>query len=184
MELKSRGGEKTISKMEPSVSSDQELRLAARAVNMTAEDGRLRAELALRETRQHRAWKERWPCRVDGAVYIVSLYDLYIVSYDSFFRTGIVYSSSSRYQVPEFFPGYVHTRSSPSPESESSALERRTQARALFTRFGDGQYAVTSRTSSRTRARIRVARLHSIYWYIQQRYTRYICIYKLSLIHI
>ena len=93
--LNSRGGEKTISKMEPSVSSDQELRLAARAVNMTAEDGRLRAELALRETRQHRAWKERWPCRVDGAVYIVSLYDLYIVSYDSFFRTCLLYTSDA-----------------------------------------------------------------------------------------
>ena len=174
-ELKTRDGAKTISEMEASVSSEQELRLAARAVNMTADDGRLQAELALREARQHRAWKERWPCRVDGAAYIVSLY---IASYVALFRTGVVNSSSSRYQVPGFFPGYVHTRSSPSPEPESSALERRTRARALFTRFGDGRYAVTRRTSSRTRARIRVARLHSIYWYIQQRYTRYVRIYR------
>ena len=103
-------------------------------------------------------------------------------SFVCLFRTGVVYSSSSRYQVPDFFLGHVHTRSSPSPESGSSALERRTQARALFTRFGDGQYAVTSRTSSRTRARIRVARLHSIYWYVQRRYTRYICIYEVGVI--
>ena len=146
-ELKSRDGAKTISEKEASVSSEQELRLAARAVNMTAEDGSLQAELALREARQHRAWKERWPCHVDVAVYIVSLH---IASYVAFFRTGIVYSSSSRYQVPGYFPAYVHTRSSPSPESESSALERRIRARALFTRFGDRRYAVTRRTSSRT----------------------------------
>ena len=48
-ELKSLDVAKTVSEMEASVSSEQELRLAARAVNMTAEDGRLQAELALRE---------------------------------------------------------------------------------------------------------------------------------------
>ena len=118
-ELKSRDRAKTISEMEASVSSEQQLRLAARAVNVTKEDGGLRWELALREARQHRAWKERWPCHVDGAVYIVSLY---IASYVAFFRTGTnAYSSSGRYQVPGFFPGYVHTRSSPSPEPESRA---------------------------------------------------------------
>ena len=154
VELKSRDGAKTISEMEASVPSEQEHRLAARAVDMMAEDGRLQVELALREARQHQAWKEEWPCHVDGAVYIVSLY---IASYVAFFRTGIVYGSSSRYQVPGFPPGYVHTRSSPSPEPESSALERGSRARALFTRFGDGRYAVTRRTSSRTRA----ARLHA-----------------------
>ena len=63
-ELKSRDGAKTISEMEASVSSEQQLRLAARAVNVTEEDGGLQAELALREARQHRAWKERWPCHV------------------------------------------------------------------------------------------------------------------------
>ena len=169
-ELKSCDGAKTMSEMEASVPSEQELRLAAEAVNMKAEGERLQAELALRVERQHRAWKEQWPCNVDGAVYIMSLY---IASYVAFFRTGIVYSSSSRYQVPGVFPGYVHTRSSPSPEPESSALERRTRARALFARFGDGQYAITRRTSSRTRAPIRVARLQSIYWYMQQSYTIY-----------
>ena len=107
-EWKSRDGAKTVSEMEASVSSEQELRLATRAVNITAEDGMLQAELALREARQHRAWKERWPCHVDGAVYIVSLF---IASYVvAFFRAGIVYSNSSRYQVSGYFPGYVHTR--------------------------------------------------------------------------
>ena len=72
-ELKSRDGAKTISEMEASVSSEQQLRLAARAVNVTEEDGGLQAELALREARQHRAWKERWPWHVDGAIYTVSL---------------------------------------------------------------------------------------------------------------
>ena len=47
-ELKSRDGAKTISEMEASVLSEQELGLAARAVNM-AEDGKLQAEFALRE---------------------------------------------------------------------------------------------------------------------------------------
>ena len=83
-EWKSRDGAKTVSEMEASVSSEQEVRLADRTVNMTAGDGRLQPELALREARQHRAWKEQWPCHVDGAVYIVSL------SYVAFFRTGIV----------------------------------------------------------------------------------------------
>ena len=39
VELKSRDGAKTISEMEASVPSEQELRLAARAVDMMAEDG-------------------------------------------------------------------------------------------------------------------------------------------------
>ena len=64
-ELKSRDGAKTISETEASVSSEQELSLAPRAVNMTAEDGRLQAELSRREARQHRAWEERWPGHVD-----------------------------------------------------------------------------------------------------------------------
>ena len=67
-------------------------------------------------------------------------------------------ADSSRYQVPGF-PGYMHMRSNPSPEPESCALELWARARALLTRFGEGRYAVTHRTSSRTRARIRVARL-------------------------
>ena len=64
-EWKSRDGAKTVSEMEASVSSEQELSLAPRAVNMTAEDGRLQAELSRREARQHRAWEERWPGHVD-----------------------------------------------------------------------------------------------------------------------
>ena len=64
--------------MEAGVSSVQELRFAARAVNMTAEDGRLQAKLALREARQHRAWKERSPWQVDGTAYIVSLYIAFV----------------------------------------------------------------------------------------------------------
>ena len=39
------------------------------------------------------------------------------------------------------------------------AIEPEARARALLTRFGDGRFAVTHRTCSRTRARIRVARL-------------------------
>ena len=54
-ELNTFDGAKTISEMEASVSSEQELRLVARAVNMTAEADRLQAELALRGARQHRA---------------------------------------------------------------------------------------------------------------------------------
>ena len=105
-ELKSRDGAETICEMEASVSSEQEVRLADRTVNMTAGDGRLQPELALREARQHRAWKEQWPCHVDGAVCIVSLY---IYTYVAFFRTGnVVYSSNSWYQVTGIFPdGYV-----------------------------------------------------------------------------
>ena len=147
-ELKSCDGAKTMSEMEASVPSEQELRLAAEAVNMKAEGERLQAELALRVERQHRAWKEQWPCNVDGAVYIMSLY---IASYVAFFRTGIVYSSSSRYQVPGVFPGYVHTPSNPSPDPDLSALEHRTRTRAPFNRFG---YAVSRQISSRTRAPI------------------------------
>ena len=168
-ELKNRDAAKTVPEMEASASSEKDLRLGAEPVDMKAEDERLQVELALRAARQHGAWKERWPCHVHGAVYTVSLYT---ASYVALFRTGIVYSSSSRYQVPRFFLGYMHTRWSPSPEPESSALERRTRARALFTRLRDGRYAVTRRTSSRTRAPIRFARLQSIYWYIQQRYIR------------
>ena len=54
-ELKSHDAAKTISEMEASVSSEKELRLAAEAVNMKAEDERLQAELVLRAARQHRA---------------------------------------------------------------------------------------------------------------------------------
>ena len=49
--LKSRDAAKTNSEMEASVSSEKELRLAAEAVNMKAEDERLQAELALRGAR-------------------------------------------------------------------------------------------------------------------------------------
>ena len=61
---------------------------------------------------------------------------LYIASCVAFFRTVIVYSSNNRYQVPGFFPGYVHTlrtrvrdprssppRSSLGSEPESSSLD-------------------------------------------------------------
>ena len=54
-EFKIRGAAKNISEMEASVSSEKELRLAAEAVNMKAEDERLQAELVLRAARQHRA---------------------------------------------------------------------------------------------------------------------------------
>ena len=113
---------------------------------------------------------------------------LYIASYVAFFRTGTnAYSSSGRYQVPGFFPGYVHTRSSPSPEPESrarvpspsplrSSVGPEPEPSSLDSEMDDT--LVTRRTSSRTRARIRVAWLHSIYWYIQQRYTRYIYMYR------
>ena len=70
------------------MSSEKELKLAAEAVNMKAGDERLQAELALRAARQHRAWKERWPCHVDGAVYLIA--SLCIDSYVASFRTGIV----------------------------------------------------------------------------------------------
>ena len=50
-ELKSRDAARTISEMEASVSSEKELRLAAEAVNMKAQDERLQAELALRGAR-------------------------------------------------------------------------------------------------------------------------------------
>ena len=108
---------------------------------MTADDRKLQAELAMRGARQHGSWKERWPCHVDGAVSILSLY----IQLRIFFRTGNVNSSSSstRYQVPGFFPGYMRMRSSPSPKPVSRALELRTRARALLTRFGDGRYAVS-----------------------------------------
>ena len=53
---------------------ERELRPAAEAVEMKVEDERLQAELALRADRQHRAWKERCPCHVDGVFYIVSIY--------------------------------------------------------------------------------------------------------------
>ena len=67
-ELKSRDAAKTISELEATMSLEKQLRLAAEAVKMKAEDERLQAELALRAERQHRAWKERWPWHVDGAV--------------------------------------------------------------------------------------------------------------------
>ena len=73
-ELKSRDEAKTISEMEARLSSEKEIRLVAEVVKMKAEDERLQAEWALRAERQHRAWTERWPCHVDGAVYIASLY--------------------------------------------------------------------------------------------------------------
>ena len=92
-ELKSRYEAKAISEMEASVASEKELRLAAAAVNMRAEDEMLQAKLALRGERQHRAWKERWPCHIDGAVYIMPLYNALQVT---FIRTGVVYSSNSR----------------------------------------------------------------------------------------
>ena len=59
--------------MEASVPWEKASKLTAEAVKMKAEDEGLHAVLALRAERQHRAWKERWPCPVDGAVYLVSL---------------------------------------------------------------------------------------------------------------
>ena len=56
--------------MEASVSL--ELRLAAEAVTMKAEAEGFRRNGHCRQ-RQHRAWKERWPWHVYGAVYIVPL---------------------------------------------------------------------------------------------------------------
>ena len=74
-ELKSRDATNFAFEMDASVSSEKELKLAAEAFRMKAKEERLQqAELALRAERQHRAWKERWPCHADGAVYIVSLY--------------------------------------------------------------------------------------------------------------
>ena len=122
-ELKSRDAAKSISEMEASVSSEKGLRLAAGAVNMKAEDERLHAKLAMRAARQHRAWKERWPCHVDGAVYsyIVSLY---IASYVAFLCTGIVCSSSSRYQVQEYaLEPESRARVEPEPSSLDSEMD-------------------------------------------------------------
>ena len=70
--LKNRDAANFFSEMDASVSLEKELRLAAEGVRMKAEEERLQqAELALRGERQHRAWKERWPCHADGAVYII-----------------------------------------------------------------------------------------------------------------
>ena len=70
--LKNRDAANFCSEMDASVSLETELRLAAEGVRMKAEEERLQqAELALRGERQHRAWKERWPCHADGAVYII-----------------------------------------------------------------------------------------------------------------
>ena len=127
-ELKSRDGAKTISEMEASVLSEQELRLAAGAVNMTAEDGRLQAELSLREARQHRAWKERWPCHVDG-LHCVAIVCCFL-SY-RYCIPGTAVAAGIRHQ--DISPGKcVRTRarvpspsplrSSVGPESEPSSL--------------------------------------------------------------
>ena len=81
----------------------------------------------------------RWSC-LDCAA---------IASYVAPFRTGSVCSRKSKYPVPGTSPGYVYTRSSPSPEPESSALESRTRSRVVFSRVGDRRYAVTPLTLSR-----------------------------------
>ena len=70
--LKNRDAANFFSEMDASVSLEKELRLAAEGVRMKAEEERLQqAELALRGERQHGAWKGRWPCHADGAVYII-----------------------------------------------------------------------------------------------------------------
>ena len=64
-ELTSRYAAERISEMEAIV-SEKELRLAAEAVNLKAEDERLQAELAPRAAQQRSAWKERRPYRWRG----------------------------------------------------------------------------------------------------------------------
>ena len=132
-ELKSRDAAIFFPEMDASVSSEKELRLAVEAVRMKTEEERLQqAKLALRAERHHRAWTERWPCHADGTLYC------YITSYVALFRARIaVYSTNSWYQVPGIFPGYVHTRSSRSPQPESSAREHRTRASALDSEMDD-----------------------------------------------
>ena len=51
------------------------------------------------------------------------------------------------------------------PESRARVLRARVSDLNLSPRFVDGRYAVNPRTSSRTRAIIRVARLQRLYWY-------------------
>ena len=152
-----------------SMSSEQVLRLAARAVNMTAEDARLQAELAPRRARQHGSWTERWPCHVDGAVYIVSLY---IASYVYFVLTGIAYSSSrsSRYQVPGFPPGCLHMRSVPGPEPVSCALElpRPEPEPSSLDSEMDDRLLLAKLTRSSERASASLGCKCSICWYTQQ----------------
>ena len=119
--FKSRDGAKTISEMEASASSEQLLRLAAIAVNITPEYGRLQAELALRGPRQHRSWKEPWPGHVDGYVYIVSLY---IASYVSFVLVFYTAAAGIRYQGL-------------SPPAHAYALEPDSRSRVLCARASD-----------------------------------------------
>ena len=86
--------------------------------------------MALRKARQHRAWKERWPCHVDGAVYIVSLHIASYVYFVPVLYTAV--AAGIRYQI--FFSGTCirararvpspgPLRSSVGPELEPSSLD-------------------------------------------------------------
>ena len=101
------GSEMCIRDRETSVSSEKELRLAAEHVKIKAEDERLPAELVVRTERLHRAWNERWPWHVDGAVYVVSL--LLRMLLFSYRVLHIIHRSTwftaRRDQVPFSFPG-------------------------------------------------------------------------------
>ena len=125
-ELKSRDAAKIISEMEASVPLEKELRLAVEAVEMKRNTEGYRrnwhcGQTAASGVERAMAVPCRW-CRL----YRVAVC---ITSYVAFFRTSNVYSSNTKQaSSTRNFAGYVHTRSSQSPEPESSAREHWTRA--------------------------------------------------------
>ena len=167
--------------MEASVSSEQQLRLAARAVNVTKEDGGLRWELALREARQHRAWKERWSCHV------CRLCCLHGISIHGFVCCFLSY----RYFMQQSEQHISGTRMF--PRVRAYVIEPEPRARALCTRASDPnpssldsiwRWAIPCHSPNFLGhpRRIRVARLHSMNCYKQRRYTRYFSFLLSSLV--
>ena len=75
---------------------------------------------------------------------------------------------SYRYGIPQHYEAAIKCKdfiSGTFVRARARVPRARVSDPSLGLRFGDGRYAVNPRTSSRTRALIRVARLQRLYWY-------------------
>ena len=77
------------SKMEASVSTENDLKLAAEAVKTKTEADRLRVKLALWAEEQYGAWKGHWAWNVDAAAVYLNLDASYYLAFVIYCRYHI-----------------------------------------------------------------------------------------------